>query len=85
MDSSITSEKVVGLLDWLFLTYGAPQHLCSDNGPELVARKVQEWLAEKNCQTIHITHRLPLGGGPRAGQGAVGLLGARSEIGYLKF
>ena len=24
VDRSITSEKVVGLLDWLFLVYGAP-------------------------------------------------------------
>jgi len=37
------------------------------------------------CGQHRCTHRLPLGGGPRAGQGAAGLLGARSEIGYSKF
>jgi transposase InsO family protein len=59
VDRSITSEKVVGLLDWLFLAYGAPQHLRSDNGPEFVARKVQDWLAERNCQTLYITPGSP--------------------------
>jgi len=59
VDRAITSEKVVGLLDWLFLAYGAPQHLRSDNGPEFVARKVQDWLAERNCQTLYITPGSP--------------------------
>ena len=59
VDRSITSEKVVSLLDWLFLAYGAPQHLRSDNGPEFVARKVQDWLAERNCQTLYITPGSP--------------------------
>ena len=59
VECSITSDKVVGLLDWLFLAYGAPQHLRSDNGPEFVARKVQDWLAERNCQTLYITPGSP--------------------------
>ncbi len=59
VDRSITSDKVVDLLDWLFLVYGSPQHLRSDNGPELVAHKVQDWLADKNCQTIYITPGSP--------------------------
>ncbi len=35
-DRSITSDKVVDLLDWLFLVYGKPDHLRSDNDPEFV-------------------------------------------------
>ena len=42
MDRSITSNEVVDLLDWLFLIYGKPEFLRSDNGPEMVAHKVQE-------------------------------------------
>ncbi len=57
VDRSITSEKVVGLLDWLFLAYGVPQHLRSDNGPELIARKVQDWRDEYN----HYRPHSPLG------------------------
>ena len=59
VDRSITSDKVVDLLDWLFLVYGIPQHLRSDNGPELVAHRVQEWLAEQGCQTIYISPGSP--------------------------
>jgi len=53
-DRSFTSDKVISLLDWLFLVYGPPQYLRSDNGPEFVARKVQDWLAEQSCQTLYI-------------------------------
>lgn len=31
----------------------------SDNGPELVARKVQIWLAEQGCETIYISPGSP--------------------------
>jgi len=59
VDRSITSDKVVDLLDWLFMVHGKPQHLRSDNGPELVAHVVQDWLAEQGCQTIYITPGSP--------------------------
>ena len=59
VDRSITSNEVVDLLDWLFLIYGRPQHLRSDNGPELVAHKVQNWLATQGCQTIYISPGSP--------------------------
>ena len=55
VDRSITSSEVVDLLEWLFLVYGRPQHIRSDNGPELFAKKVQNWLAEQGCQTIYIS------------------------------
>ena len=59
VDRSITSDKVIDLLDWLFQIYGTPQHLRSDNGPELVANNVQEWLARQGCQTLYITPGSP--------------------------
>ncbi|MEN8173978.1 MAG: IS3 family transposase [Chloroflexota bacterium] len=59
VDRSITSSEVVDLLDWLFLIYGKPEFLRSDNGPELVAHKVQDWLAEQGCQTIYISPGSP--------------------------
>ena len=58
-DRSITSDKVVDLLDWLFQIYGIPQYLRSDNGPELVAHNVQEWLAQNGCQTLYISPGSP--------------------------
>lgn len=59
VDRSITSNEVVDLLDWLFLVYGKPQHIRSDNGPELVAKKVRRWLAKRDCQTIYISPGSP--------------------------
>ena len=46
---------MVDHLDWLFLIYGKPYYLRSDNGPEFIAHKVQDWLAEQDCQTIYIS------------------------------
>ncbi|HPD07174.1 MAG TPA: IS3 family transposase [Candidatus Bipolaricaulis sp.] len=57
--TSIPADKVIGILDWLFLTRGVPEHLRSDNGPEFVARAVQGWLNENGCQTIYITPGSP--------------------------
>ncbi len=59
VDRSITSNEVIDLLDWLFLIYGKPLHLRSDNGPELVSHKVQDWLAAQSCQTIYISPGSP--------------------------
>lgn len=59
VDRSITSNEVVDLLDWLFLIYGKPEFLRSDNGPEMIAHKVQDWLAEQGCQTIYTSPGSP--------------------------
>lgn len=51
---SISSRKVIEVLDWLFLTRGLPEHLRSDNGPEFIAKAIQNWLGERYCQTLYI-------------------------------
>jgi putative transposase len=51
--------KVVAALKWLFLIHGAPEHVRSDNGPEFIARALQDWLAETGSQTIYITPGSP--------------------------
>ncbi len=58
--SSIPALAVVGVLEWLFLTRGVPKFLCSDNGPELVAKAVCRWLKTSECQTLFITPGNPL-------------------------
>ena len=40
----ITSDDVLGVLAQLFVGKGAPCHLRSDNGTELTAKAVREWL-----------------------------------------
>lgn len=57
--SSISSSRVLELLEWLFLVRGVPKYLRSDNGPEFVAKVVQKWLEEVGCQTLYITPGSP--------------------------
>ena len=56
---SISSKRVIDILDWLFATRDVPQHLRSDNGPEFVADRVQQWLADQGSQTLYITPGSP--------------------------
>lgn len=55
VDSFDTAGKVIGMLDWLFLTRGVPEHLRSNNGPKFVAKAVQKWLEEEGCEMIYTT------------------------------
>jgi putative transposase len=54
VERSINSVKVIDTLKWLFLVYGHPEHLRSDNGPEFIANAIQEWLEKTGCRTIYI-------------------------------
>ena len=51
---SISSKRVIHLLNWLFVTRGRPAYLRSDNGSEFIARAIQMWLNEEQCQTLYI-------------------------------
>jgi len=46
-------------LEWLFLLHGAPRYIRSDNGPELIAKALQSWLAERGAKTLYITPGSP--------------------------
>ncbi|HAF71290.1 TPA: IS3 family transposase [Candidatus Acetothermia bacterium] len=59
VDTSIPADKVIMVLDWLFLTRGVPEYIRSDNGPEFVAKAVQRWLRDRGCGTIYITPGSP--------------------------
>jgi putative transposase len=56
---SISSRQVIAMLEWLFLLRGAPSHLRSDNGPEFIAYALQQWLRDRQCQTMYITPGSP--------------------------
>jgi len=51
---SITSGNVIRVLEGLFVRHGSPVCLRSDNGPELVAKKLRQWLKEKGVGTHYI-------------------------------
>jgi len=48
------------VLSDLFILRGVPEHVRSDNGPELVAKAVQGWIGAVGAKTAHIAP-----GGPR--------------------
>ena len=50
----LSSEEVLETLAELFLARGVPAHLRSDNGPEFVARALEQWLARLQVQTLYI-------------------------------
>ena len=47
VDTSLPAERVIRVLDTLALWRGYPKQLRSDNGPELISHKLEEW-AEKH-------------------------------------
>lgn len=54
VDRSITATDVKGCLQCLFELYGVPDCIKSDNGPEFVAKQVQNWLKDKHVNVRYI-------------------------------
>ncbi len=51
---SIRSPDVIETLAQVMLTWGVPDHIRSDNGPEFTARAVREWLGRVGARTLYI-------------------------------
>lgn len=51
---SMTAGDVRRVLDLLFATHGRPEYLRSDNGPEFIARSLQDWLEKEHVETHYI-------------------------------
>lgn len=54
VERSLGSREVRETLEWLFLERGCPDYIRSDNGPEFIARNLQQWLSKAGSQTIYI-------------------------------
>ena len=50
---------VIDVLSDLFILRGVPGHVRSDNGPEFVAKAVQEWIAAVGAKTAYIAPGSP--------------------------
>ena len=48
------AEAIVDRLAELFMMYGVPECIRSDNGPGFVATAIPRWLARMNVQTLYI-------------------------------
>jgi len=51
---NLPSSRVKEVIKSLILERGVPEYLRSDNGPELVAVELTEWLMEQSVKTHHI-------------------------------
>ena len=50
----MTSEHVLEVMSELFILKGVPDHIRSDNGPEMTAAAVREWLRKVGVKTLYI-------------------------------
>jgi len=50
----ITADDVIEVLSTLFITVGIPEHIRSDNGPELTAKALREWLSGLGVNALFI-------------------------------
>jgi putative transposase len=50
----LTSDDVLERLSWLMATRGVPAHIRSDNGPEMTAKAVRDWLRRVGVKTLYI-------------------------------
>jgi transposase InsO family protein len=59
IDRRLNSTDVIDVLSDLFILRGVPGHIRSDNGPEFIARAVQDWITAVGAKTAYITPGSP--------------------------
>ena len=59
VDRKLKSIDVIDVLSDLFILRGVPEHIRSDNGPEFVAKAVQEWITAVGAKTAYIAPGSP--------------------------
>jgi putative transposase len=55
----LKATDVIDVLSDLFILRGVPRHIRSDNGPEFVAKAVQDWIAAVGAKTAYIAPGSP--------------------------
>jgi putative transposase len=51
---SIRAVDVITVVEAAMERYGRPRHIRSDNGPEFIAYAIQDWLKDREIETIYI-------------------------------
>ena len=54
IDRKLNSTDVIDVLSDLFILRGVPGHVRSDNGPEFIAKAVQDWITAVGAKTAYI-------------------------------
>lgn len=58
-DRAIKADDVLSVLKETIDRHGAPQYIRSDNGPEFIAKIIQQWLTDNHIKTIYIDPGCP--------------------------
>lgn len=56
---SFTGEDIINRLSELFVMYGMPDHIRSDNGTEFIANAIRSWLKKLGVETLYIEPASP--------------------------
>ena len=59
INRKLKAVDVIDVLSDLFILRGVPSHIRSDNGPEFVAKAVQDWNTLIGAKTAHIAPGSP--------------------------
>jgi putative transposase len=59
VDRKLKAIDVIDVLSDLFILRGVPGHIRSDNGPEFVAKAVQQWITAVGAKTAYIERGSP--------------------------
>lgn len=59
VERKLKNDDVLDCLSNLFLLYGVPEHIRSDNGSEFTAKVVREWLEDLGVKTLFIEPASP--------------------------
>jgi transposase InsO family protein len=59
VDRKLKSVDVIDVLSDQFILRGVPEHIRSDNGPEFVAKAVQDWIGAVGAKTAYIERGSP--------------------------
>ena len=51
---SIRAVDAITILEAAIERYGAPKHVRSDNGPEFIAKAIQDWLSDQQIKILYI-------------------------------
>lgn len=51
---SIRAVDVLAVVEAAMERHGVPGHIRSDNGPEFIAYKIQDWMKEKEIKSLNI-------------------------------
>jgi len=54
VDTSLPAERVVRVLERLLLWRAKPTRIRMDNGPELIAQRLEHWAKQKHVDLLHI-------------------------------